>query len=186
MFKKIVLFWFLILILSSCWNSTQESTSTSWLILQDNNNFSISIPASWEVISNENKVLPKPSNWVISLAVTSKKMVNGFANNLLILSSSLNKITNSSDFSILNNIWAEKDYLNYLKLDSKEFIFNNGEKSMLYVFEAKYNFDTPKLKFLQTAYICNQKDAYFFTIALSPLVRDISKYEAFLKTFKCK
>jgi len=57
---------------------------------------------------------------------------------------------------------------------------------MLYIFEAKYNYDTPKLKFLQTAHICNQTDAYFFTIALSPLVRDTSKYEAFLKTFKCK
>jgi len=87
---------------------------------------------------------------------------------------------------MLNNIGAEKDYLNYRKLDSKDFTFNDSEESKLYIFEAKYNLNTPKLRFIQTAYICNQKDAYFFTVALSAQIRDTSKYEAFLKTFTCK
>jgi len=187
MLKKFFLLIVLLFILVSCWGSNDTTISnTSWLTIQDSANFSISIPASWKIIDNKNNVLPKPNNGEIALAVTSKSMKNGFANNLLILSSKLDKITTSSDFSILNNIWSEKEYLNYLKLDSREFIFNDQEKSMLYIFEAKYNYDTPKLKFLQTAYICNQTDVYFFTIALSPLVRDTSKYEAFLKTFKCK
>jgi len=186
MFKKVLLYLFIIFALVSCWSNSTTPKLSNWLILQDNLNFSIEVPSSWKIIDNKDNVLPKPSNWDISLAVTSKKTLDWFANNLLILSSKLNKITISSDFSILNNIWAEKDYLNYLKLDSKEFIFNDQEKSMIYIFEAKYNYDTPKVKFLQTAHICNQTDAYFFTIALSPSVINTSKYEEFLKTFKCK
>jgi hypothetical protein len=87
---------------------------------------------------------------------------------------------------MLNNIWAESDYLDYTKLESKEFKFIDEEASILYIFEAKYNLDTPKLKFLQTAHICNQKKAFFLTLALPTTVTDISKYEEFLKTFKCK
>jgi hypothetical protein len=87
---------------------------------------------------------------------------------------------------MLNNIWAETDYLDYKKLESKEFTFADEEKSMLYIFEAKYNLDTPKLKFLQTAHICNQNKAFFLTLALPTTVIDTSKYELLLSTFACK
>jgi hypothetical protein len=56
---------------------------------------------------------------------------------------------------------------------------------MLYVFEAKYNMDTPKLKFLQTAHICSGTKAYFMTIALPTDIDDTSKYEYLLSTFNC-
>lgn len=185
MFKKILLILFLSTILVSCWDS-DEVVTTTWLTNYNSEKFSIDVPSSWEIIAEKDKILPKPNSWEISLAVRSKETNNWFANNLLVLSSELNKITLSKDFSILNNIGAEKDYLNYTKLDARGFTFNDGEESMLYIFEAKYNMDTPKLRFIQTAHICNQKDAYFFTIALSPKVIDTSKYEAFLKTFTCK
>jgi hypothetical protein len=76
--------------------------------------------------------------------------------------------------------------LDYQKLDSKEITFNDDEVSMLYVFEAKYNLDTPKLKFLQTAHICNQNKVFLLTIAVSKNIKDISKYEELLSTFACK
>jgi hypothetical protein len=60
------------------------------------------------------------------------------------------------------------------------------EKSIVYIFEAKYNIDTPKLKFLQTAHICNQDKAYFLTLAIPVTIKDISKYEYLLSTFACK
>lgn len=185
MFKKILLILFLSFALISCWDDETTTTQT-WLTKYDNSKFSISVPSAWEVIKEKDKILPKPSSWEISLAVTSKEVKNWFANNLLVLSSKLNKITTSKDFSILNNIGAEKDYLNYRKLGSKDFTFIDWEQSVLYTFEAKYNLDTPKLRFLQTAYICKGSEAYFMTIALSPQIKDTSKYEAFLKTFTCK
>ena len=86
---------------------------------------------------------------------------------------------------MISNVWAEKDYLNYVLLDKVDFIFNDEEESLLYVFEAKYNYDSPVLKFLQTAYVCNQTKAYFITIALPTSVTDVSIYQELLKTFKC-
>jgi hypothetical protein len=87
---------------------------------------------------------------------------------------------------MLNNIWAQTDYLDYTKIESRDITFLDEEVSTLYVFEARYNLDTPKLKFLQTAHICNSNKAYFFTLAIPTTVSDISKYEYLLTTFKCK
>ncbi|MBT4632488.1 hypothetical protein HOB94_00425 [bacterium] len=60
------------------------------------------------------------------------------------------------------------------------------ELSIIYIFEAKYNLDTPKIKFLQTARVCNQNKAFFFTIALPTTIKDTTKYEYLLSTFECK
>ena len=87
---------------------------------------------------------------------------------------------------MLNNIWAQTDYLDYTKIASKDFKFTDEEISTLYIFDAKYNLDTPKLKFLQTAHICNQTKAYFLTLAIPTTIKDTSKYEYLLSTFNCK
>lgn len=188
MFKKV--FWVLLLslFLVSCGDETSEviEVSTKWLTETSLNDFSISIPSSWEVINNIDTILPKPREWNIELAVTSKEIKAWFSNNMLILSDTLKMFTTSKEFSMLNNVGASKDYLEYTKLDSKEIIFEDEEESLLYIFEAKYNMETPKLKFLQTARVCNQKKAFLFTIALSTEIKDTSKYEAFIKTFACK
>ncbi len=87
---------------------------------------------------------------------------------------------------MLNNIWAETDYLEYTELSSNEIMFIDEEPWIIYTFEAKYNMDTPRLKFLQTSHICNWTKAYFMTIALPTTVKDTSKYEYLLSTFMCK
>jgi hypothetical protein len=84
-----------------------------------------------------------------------------------------------------NNVWAKRGYTDYLQLDSKEFSFSDGTVSQLYTFEAKYNLETPKLKFLQTAYVCNPNKGYFLTIAISPSIKKTDKYETLLSTFSC-
>jgi hypothetical protein len=88
------------------------------------------------------------------LAATSSEFNNGFANNILILSQPLNKTTSSKDFSILNHIGVEKEYSEYVKLDVTDIEFLSGDNSRLYTFEARYNRDNPKLKFIQTAVVC--------------------------------
>lgn len=185
MFKKFCALLFLIYFMYSCWDSS-EVPQNSWLFKTETENISIEIPTNWQVIEDTTNVLPKIKDWKIELAVTSTDVVNGFSNNLLILSDDLTNYTTSKEFSMLNNIWASSDYLNYTKLDSKEFKFNDEELSTLYIFEAKYNLDTPTLKFLQTAHICNQNKAYFLTLALPTSVTDTQRYESFLATFECK
>lgn len=186
MLKKYILLFFLLFFIVSCWSDDNENLENKWLINKQYNNFSISIPTSWEVVKNKESILPKPSTWNIELAVTSKDLKWGFSNNLLILSDNLNSYTTSREFSMLNNIWASKDYITYTRLDSKEIIFDDEEKSIIYIFEAKYNYDSPKLKFLQTSHICNATKVFLITIAISPNIKDTTKYEQLISTFKCK
>lgn len=185
MFKKIFILSFISFFIVSCWDDATIET-TSGLIKTETTELSIEIPTNWDVIENTETILPKIKNGSIELAVTSKSIVNGFANNLLILSDDLNTFVTSKDFSMLNNIWAETDYLDYRKIDSKEFKFLDEELSLLYIFEAKYNLDTPKLQFLQTSHICNGNKAFFLTIAIPTNIKDTSKYEYLLSTFTCK
>lgn len=188
MLKKILLLAIFTFLLSSCfsWDESDIIESTSWLKLFENNNFSLNIPEKWEIIENKDNILPKPKFWKISLAVSSSDFIYWFSNNLLVLSQTLSKETSSKDYSMLNNIAWESEYLNYIKLDEKNIKFNSGEESNLYIFEAKYNKSTPKLKFLQTWLVCKDHRAYLLTIALNLDIASTSKYEDLLKTFSCK
>jgi len=185
MFRNFFLLIITSLIIVSC-GDEPGSVSVWWLVMVENEDIKIEVPANWKVIDDKEKILPVAKDSDIELAVVSENMVWGFANNLLILSNELNSFTTSKDFSMFNNIWAQSDYLDYKKIESKEFSFLDEELSVLYIFEAKYNLDTPKLKFLQTAHICNQDKAFFLTLAIPTSVRDISKYEYLLSTFACK
>jgi len=187
MIKKIFLLTFLSVFIISCWKGSESTWTSVWgLVKTETTTMSIDIPSNWKMIKDVENILPKPKDSKIELAVTSENAVNGFSNNMLILSDNLKSFVTSKDFSMLNNIWAESDYLDYKKLDSKSFKFLDEEESVLYIFEARYNLDTPKLKFLQTAHICNQKKAFFFTIAIPTSIVDTSKYEYLLSTFSCK
>lgn len=187
--------------MSSCWwssSSNSEETSTdlnlekssqsrSWWVKHFPwKDFTINIPAAWNIVTNDKQVIPNPKNWTVELAITSAETKSGFANNLIILSQDLENYTSSKEYSIVNNVWAENEYLNYLKLSWKEFSFDDGEKSMMYIFEAKYSAKTPVLKFLQTAYVCDWKKAFFLTLALPTSLKNTSKYQKLLASFKCK
>jgi hypothetical protein len=104
---------------------------------------------------------------------------------MLILKTKVAKDISSKNFSTLNNVGSSRDYKNYLKLAEADITFNDSVISSLYTFEAKYNETTPNLKFLQTAVVCKNLDAYLITLALNMDVKDTSKYEDMLKTFKC-
>lgn len=183
--KKVFLLFLLSIFLFSCSSSSDEDKVT-WLTIHDWINFELSIPTNWNIITKESNILPNPKNSQIELAVSSDELKYGFSNNLLILWQKLDKKVTSLDFSLLNNVWSTKEYLEYLKLESKNIEFADGDKSNLYIFEAKYNTTTPKFKYLQVWKVCNQVKWYLLTIALSSDIKDTTKYEEVLKTFKCK
>ncbi len=192
MLKKICILLFLWVFMTSCGSDEEVSSSTDnnqakkWLTAFEDDSFSIGIPAAWTILENTNTLLPKPHNGEVVLASSSPEITAGFSNNILILSQELNEAVSSKDFSLLNHVWVQREYSDYIKLDSKDIEFNSGDESMLYVFEAKYNTDTPRLKFIQTAAVCKNTRAYFMTIALPTTLKDTAKYEAILKTFSCK
>lgn len=168
--------------LVSCGSSNENA---SWLTLVDKEDFSIQSPENWEILNSQD-VLPKANKWDIKLTVSSTNSQWWYANNMIILWDRLTSLTSSKDYSMLNNVWAKSDYLEYTAIESKDILFSDGEESILYIFEAKYNYETPKIKFLQTASICNGYDAYFMTISIPSTVTDTSKYEYLLSTFSCK
>jgi hypothetical protein len=146
----------------------------------------MNIPSNWDIVENYEESLPKPNAWDIKLAVVSKNNVLWFSNNLIILWAKLAKATTSKEYSMLNNIWAKTDYLEYTSLSSTDVNFSDWDVWILYEFEAKYNMSTQKLRFLQTAHICNKTDAYFITLALPTDVKDTSRYIEFISSFSCK
>lgn len=184
MFKKILIICTSIFFLTSC-GGDEVVTEISGLDKHQADNFSVSIPSNWEIMTNKENILPEPSEGKIELSAQAPEPKGGFTNNILILSDDLKTFTNSAEYSMANNVWAKRGYTDYLQLDNKEFNFTDGTVSQLYTFEAKYNLETPKLKFLQTAYVCNPNKGYFLTIAISPSIKKTEKYETLLSTFSC-
>lgn len=188
-----------LLLLTSClssWSDTsetstttndQEKTTTSgWVKYFPGKDFSMNIPAAWNIVTNDKQTIPNPKNGTVELAITSPETKSGFANSLIVLSQNLENYTTSKEYSIINNVWAESEYLNYVKLSGKEFSFDDWETTIMYIFEAKYSTATPVLKFLQTAYVCKWNKAFFLTIALPTTIKNTSKYEKLLASFACK
>ena len=183
--KKVVVFLFLVFLLFSC-SDEKSDVSTSSFAFYENSNFSMSVPSNWSEIKDTDTSLPQASIWTIEAAFKSNTSVWGFSNNVLILSAELNKSITSKEYSITNNLWAEKNYLEYLKLSSQDIVFSDWDISIAYEFEAKYNLEAPKLKFIQVSKICHETKAYLITVAIPTSVNDISRYLEFLKTFTCK
>ncbi len=184
MLKKISLLLSLVFILASC-GSDEAAVETGGLDQYQWENYSIYIPKNWEIMNDKDNILPEPSEGKIELSAQAPEPKWGFINNILILSDTLKTFTDSSEYSIANNVWAQREYIDYLQIDNKDFSFTDGTTSKIYTFEAKYNLETPKLKFLQTAYVCNPDKGYFLTIAVSPSVKKMEKYETLLSTFSC-
>lgn len=114
----------------------------------------------------------------------SPDMKYGFSNNLIVMKDGLNSIVTSSKYSELNNLQTSRNYLEYTKLQDTEFTFSDSETSRLYVFEARYNQTTPKMKFIQVARVCGSS-VYFLHFSLS-LDKSPDNYISLLKTFQCK
>lgn len=90
----------------------------------------------------------------------------------------------SRRYSELNNLQTKKNYYEYASLKEEDMIYNDSEPTRVYVFEAKYNETTPKLKFIQTARVCGTK-VYLLHFTLSPDKKS-DNYISLLKTFTCK
>lgn len=184
MFKKIFIFIFIIFTIISCWDDTWTSSWDDIQAIYETKNFSITIPAKWDIIKNVWTILPKPSNWEIVFDAASNINNDDFYRNILVLKQEINSDLTSLDFIIWNYIWAKKEYF-YIKSLAEKNVIINSKKTKLYQFEARYSEDTPIVKFLQTWIICNN-NWYIITIAIEKSNLSIDRYEGLLASFKCK
>lgn len=185
MFKKLFVFILCVWLLTSCGGEETVDLEAQGLVNYAGDRFDISIPENWNVLNEKQNLLPQPSEGKIELSAQSQEAKGGFFNNVLILSDTLKTFTDSQEFAIANNVGARSQYIDYLELENKSFDFIDGTSSQLYIFEAKYNMETPKIKFIQTAYVCNPNIGYLLTMAVSPSVKVTDKYETLLSSFSC-
>lgn len=184
--KRAVILVSALFILTSCFWSSSDSNSWGGLKKHEWEWYSIDVPVSWNDLTNNTSVVPTPKYWEVSLAMSATEMRLGFANNIVILKQKLTKPALSREYSYLNNAWASKNYTDYLKLESKDIEFQDEWKSMMYIFEAKYNKWTPMLKFMQVGRVCAWDVWYLLTIALSLDVKASWKYQEILESFTCE
>ena len=100
------------------------------------------------------------------------------------MADSINTPVTSKKYSELNHIQTTKNYLEYTKIQELPIAFGDSDTSLLYVFEARYNKTTPRMKFIQTAKVCGTQ-VYLLHISVS-LDKAPEKYIELLKTFACK
>ncbi len=149
--------------------------------------FSMQVPKTWVQVTD--KDLPKPKSGLVAAAFTSPDITSGFANNLLILQDKLGPDADSTmtsrKYAVVNQALTTGEYKEYTKLSDKKIVFADADEGLAVVFEAKYNNDTPKQKFLQTAKLCG-KDIYLMTIGLALSTTSTDKYQAIFESFSCK
>lgn len=168
--------------LSSCTLPGTQTENTQNTITYKGESFEISVPKSWS--GAPSSTLPTPKKWTIELAFLSPETKYGFANNLVILSNAIDNPVTSKKYSELNQLQTSKNYLEYTKIEDKDITFIDDEVSRMYVFEARYNEWSPRMKFLQTARVCGTK-VYLLHFSIS-LEKDASLYAPLLQTFVCK
>lgn len=121
----------------------------------------MSTPKTW--IAVDKSALPSTQNGTITLALTSTDIVSGYSNNMSILKEKLTEAMTSKKYSVVNYALTTGAYNDFVKLEEKVITFGDKDESNLYIFEAKYNTNTPKQKFLQTAKVCGDT-VYLITI----------------------
>lgn len=173
-----------LLFLTSCFDSSDTNVNLTEFT---GSGFVMKVPKSWTEVGK--KSLPNPKEGKVVAAFTSTEITAGFANNLLILQDTLGPDAdpemNSRKYAVVNQALTTGTYKEYLKISDKKITFANNEEGLAVIFEAKYNNETPKQKFIQTAKICG-KNIYLMTIGLGLSNNATDKYLAIFESFDCK
>lgn len=177
---------FLILVasLSSCSlpGTTAETPSAAGLTPVSKWTISINLPTNW--IETKASDLPTPKTGQVALAYTAPESTKGFFNNLVIMEDDLTGLITSKKYSEVNQLQTSRNYLEYTKLQDEALLFADDDESRVYVFEAKYNQTTPRMKFVETAKVCGKK-VYLLHFSIT-LDKSPDAYKELLKSFACK
>lgn len=185
MIKKILFLIFSTVLVASCSKNSTETPSVEWksASVVTGSGFSIAIP-SWWSSSGTLEALGNPQTGKILLAAVSPTKKYNLANNIIIMEDDLEKIGSSAQYTELNNFQTQKKYSEYSLVTTGPVLFSDSDESKYYVFDAKYNTNAPKVRFIQSAKICGTK-AYLIHILLAAGTNP-TEYIPIIKTFTCK
>lgn len=171
-----------VIFIASCGGSDSGRSTLEEKVLDD---FTISLPASWPLVSKDSDGVPKPSSGQIALIASASEAQNGFANNMVILERKLSSITTSNEYALASKTWLEEEFYYYKEKESEDLEFLDEEVSNVSVFLAQYNIQTPMVYYIQSARVCWNK-AFTITVAVEKSITDFSRYKALISTFSCK
>lgn len=182
---KLLFLLFIIFVITGCslpGTQTENSNNETAVFLYEGSGFSLSLPKTWTPVKSTET--PTPHHGTLSLAYISPEVSYGFSSNVLVMWDILNTPTTSLKYSELNHLQTTKNYLEYTKLQDSIIAFPDADESRVYVFEARYNPTTSRMKFIQTAKVCGS-EVYLLHFTLS-LDKDTERYINLLKTFQCQ
>ena len=142
----------------------------------------MNIPDTWA--SAMAASLPTPRHGEVVMTAVSPEVRYGFSNNIVIMQDVLDTPMTSRKYSELNQIQTTRNYLEYTKLSDEVILFEDEDESRIYVFEARYNTTTQRMKFIQTAKVCGTR-VYLMHAAIA-LDKDAANYTSLFKSFQCK
>ena len=163
-------------------DETTSTTAPENTILYDAEKVSMLLPKTWTGVKSTD--MPSPRVGSLLAAYKSPDAKYGFSNNIIIMHDTIQNLMTSAKYSELNNLQTTRNYLEYTKLRDEVFTFADAETSRLYVFEARYNETTPRMRFVQVARVCGS-DVYLLHVSLT-LDKTADNYIELLKTFRCK
>lgn len=180
MIKKIILL-FIIGFLTAC--GSKNAIDGENVTLVSGSGFEMKVPTNWSS-SSVTDSLPAPSHGNIVLWAVSPEKKYNFSPNILIIREQLDYAGSSRQYSELNNKNTQKKYVEYKWVDSGILIFWDSDESKYYIFDAKYNSQTPKMRFIQTAKMCGT--TVYLLHASVFMEAKTENYVNLFKTFACK
>jgi hypothetical protein len=165
------------------WDTEETSSATTEF---KNDVITMLIPTSWQEIATSN--LPVPKSGEIKLALKSQDKTDGLYRTLVILQDELLWTISSEQYARNDYKISIKKYSSFKELSEKSINFDDGTNSKLYIFEAKYNPDSPTIKFIQSSKVCSKNErnyVYNITIALPSSIDELEKFEWLVKTLTC-
>lgn len=177
-----VIFCLFLLLLASCGNSdssvanidTTEFTASGFIM---------QIPEKWTSTGAIDSLANSWNGKIVLASVAPEKKYN-FSNNIVVIEDELTHMGSSRQYSEQNNLQTQKKYAEYKDVTSGVIIFADSDESKYYVFDAKYNNQTQKLRFIQTAKICWTR-VYLLHASMS-LDSKAEDFVNIFKTFSCK
>lgn len=167
--------------LISC-SGGEESTSATGLIIQENEEFSIPTPSTWETIPESDLVTPK--SWEVALAFRSPTPKQWYINNIVILK--VASTTISAETIIDSGLQSLEKWIKWYDLISnKEITFADNQTGKIIIYTGKYSSDTPETVYIQSARVCGDT-GYYMTISLTEKLENYDRYEYILQNFECK
>lgn len=145
--------------------------------------FTIQLPEKW-TSSGSIADLPSPPNGTVVLGSFSPEKKYNFSDSIIIIEDDPGYIGTSVQYSEQNNLKTQWKYFEYQQLEKSDILFADSDASKYFVFNAKYNTQTQKITFIQTAKFCGTR-IYFMNASVA-LGTDTKPFVDIFRTFQCK